>query len=55
MDCLSDPLNSSSIPLDNDSDSICDPIDEDIDGDELPNAWEILHGFDPYDSMEMES
>ncbi|MCP2506972.1 MAG: hypothetical protein NLN64_01580 [Candidatus Thalassarchaeaceae archaeon] len=52
MDCLSDPLNSSSIPLDNDGDSICDPIDEDIDGDELPNAWEILHGFDPYDAVD---
>ena len=49
MECVSEPLNATSTPLDNDGDGICDELDSDIDGDELPNTWEISHGFDPYD------
>ena len=35
--CFSDPLNNSSIPLDLDKDEICNVLDDDIDGDGLPN------------------
>jgi hypothetical protein len=32
---------------DQDADGIPDPCDPDIDGDGLPNDWEVLYGFDP--------
>ncbi|MBJ29463.1 MAG: hypothetical protein CMB61_05360 [Euryarchaeota archaeon] len=36
-DCLSDPLDGSSIPEDTDSDGVCDELDDDIDGDGIGN------------------
>ena len=33
LDCNSDPLSSSSTPLDTDGDSLCDELDDDDDGD----------------------
>ncbi len=46
-------LNSASVSIvvyrDTDEDFIADYIDEDDDGDGMPDDWEILHGLDPLD------
>jgi len=39
-DCLSDSLDSNSVPLDLDGDNMCDALDDDIDGDGLLNSVE---------------
>ena len=50
IDCNSDPDNIEEKPKDLDNDTICDTLDEDIDGDELPNDWEVQRGLDPMDN-----
>ena len=47
-DCLSDPLDPSSIPDDTDSDGVCDELDDDVDGDGIGND---LDDF-PFDDSE---
>ncbi len=37
-----------------DSDGVGDVCDPDIDGDGLPNDWEILHGFNPFSNSILE-
>jgi len=37
-DCLTDPFDSNSAPIDSDMDGICDPIDADLDGDGVDNV-----------------
>jgi predicted flap endonuclease-1-like 5' DNA nuclease len=37
VDCLSDPLNATSLPDDMDGDGICDQLDDDMDGDGILN------------------
>ena len=44
--CLTDPLDSSSIPGDIDSDGICDALEQDLDNDGWSNANETLCGTD---------
>lgn len=39
-DCLTDPFDSTSYPMDSDMDGICDPVDADIDGDGVDNLWD---------------
>ena len=39
-DCLSNPLDDSDVPADFDGDLICNPIDDDVDGDGLNNTVE---------------
>jgi len=48
VDCLSDPLDLSSIPVDTDSDGVCDELDDDVDGDGIGND---LDDF-PFDDSE---
>ncbi len=36
-DCLSDPMDASSVPTDTDEDGVCDEMDDDVDGDGTPN------------------
>ena len=50
MNCLSDPLDSESQPIDLDGDSICDALDSDIDGDGIANTDEIDTSQDSADS-----
>jgi hypothetical protein len=38
--------------LDTDNDNIPDPVDDDADGDQLPNAWENKHGLNMLDSSD---
>ena len=38
LSCLSDSLDSSSLPMDTDNDGICDPMDADSDGDNIPDS-----------------
>ena len=45
--CGSDPLDALSIPSDLDGDSICDALDEDVDGDGVSNAQDMY----PSDAM----
>ena len=40
-ECLSDPLDASSMPIDLDGDSVCDALDDDIDGDGISNVDEV--------------
>ena len=47
-ECLSDPLNSTSIPLDNDGTGECDALDDDDDND---GALDVDDAF-PFDSLE---
>ena len=48
VDCLSDPLDPSSVPADTDSDGVCDELDDDVDGDGIGND---LDDF-PFDDSE---
>ena len=48
VDCLSDPLDLSSVPADTDSDGVCDELDDDVDGDGIGND---LDDF-PFDDSE---
>ena len=51
IDCNSDPNNFDNVPNDLDNDTVFrDELDEDIDGDNLPNDWESERGLDPRDS-----
>ena len=50
FDCISNSLNNSSKPIDLDKDGICDILDGDIDGDNLPNIWEINRNLNPFDA-----
>ena len=47
--------DSSSVPLDTDSDGMCDAMDDDIDGDTWPNTSELVCGTDPYNPLSMPS
>ena len=47
-DCLSDPLDDSSIPADADSDGVCDELDDDVDGDGIGNEFDDF----PFDDSE---
>ncbi len=38
VDCMSDPLLSTSVPIDSDGDGVCDINDDDIDGDGVSNS-----------------
>lgn len=38
--------------LDYDGDGIGDACDPDIDGDGMPNEWELMHGFDPFNLLD---
>ena len=40
-DCLSDPFDATSYPMDSDMDGICDPIDSDLDGDGVENELDF--------------
>ena len=44
-DCLSASLDLNSVPLDLDGDNVCDALDDDIDGDGLPNSVEDNSGI----------
>lgn len=46
--CGSDPMDSSSVPVDYDGDGICDKVDTDDDGDGTPDTSDAF----PYDAME---
>ena len=50
IDCLSNPLDSSSIPVDTDSDGVCDNLDDDDDGDGTTDSLDSS----PLDSTETE-
>ena len=43
------------VPLDTDSDGMCDAMDDDIDGDTWPNTSELVCGTDPYNPLSMPS
>ena len=45
-ECLSDPLDPSSVPMDTDSDGVCDELDDDVDGDGTTNDLDSSP-FDP--------
>jgi len=47
IECLSNPLNGTSVPPDLDMDGICDEVDDDIDGDGYSNDQERNNGTDP--------
>ncbi|OUS03836.1 hypothetical protein A9Q81_06825 [Gammaproteobacteria bacterium 42_54_T18] len=46
------PTVSNADQLDTDSDTFGDACDNDIDGDGMPNSWEILYSLDPYNSLD---
>jgi hypothetical protein len=48
VDCLSDPLDLSSVPVDTDSDGVCDELDDDVDGDGIGNDFDDF----PFDDSE---
>ena len=48
-------LNDSPVPLDTDSDGMCDAMDDDIDGDTWPNTSELVCVTDPYNPLSMPS
>ena len=49
IDCNSDYQNPTSVPVDYDQDGICDPLDDDDDGDGFTDEIEYLRGTNPYD------
>lgn len=49
IDCNSDFENPTSVPIDYDFDGICDPLDDDDDGDGFTDEIEYLRGTNPYD------
>ena len=48
--CISDPLDSESLPIDTDGDTICDALDGDSDGDSVPDSSDPF----PLDSTQWE-
>lgn len=49
IECSSDFQNPTSVPVDYDQDGICDPLDDDDDGDGFTDEIEYLRGTNPYD------
>jgi len=47
-DCMTDPMNDQSVPLDFDNDTICDILDTDDDNDGVDDIYDVF----PYDSTE---
>jgi len=50
-ECLSDPLDPSSVPPDTDSDGVCDELDDDVDGDGTTNDLDSSP-FDPTETTD---
>ena len=55
LNCMSDPLDATDVPLDFDSDWFCDVRDFDDDNDEFPDTDETLCGTDPLDATSVPS
>ena len=55
LNCMSDPLDATDVPLDFDSDWFCDVRDFDDDNDGFPDTDETLCGTDPLDATSVPS